>query len=98
MIPFLVAKGLAVKLCPDDAPAWHVKVHQRDKAVAVRTLDEMRDLVTHEIVDTGQGLFRQFEIEPNAVRRGVACAPFRAHPLDTELGDGDVVYPCPMIH
>lgn len=89
IIPIGMAEGKAVQSVFEHSPVGHELIHVGDEAGVVVRLEEMNEFVHHHILQTGLGLFGEFEIEPDAARFNIAGAPSSFHLFDLPLGSLD---------
>jgi len=92
----LVGQGFGVQDSSARLPMGQVPVHDRDKLVAVVTLQKVRQFMDDDVFETLRGLFRQFKIQPDALRFDVAGAPLCLHFLDAPISDGNSHDPLPF--
>ena len=57
-----ILKGLLVELCAIKLPLWKKLVHQGAEAFVVTAFEQVDHLVNHDIFQTGQGFFGQFQV------------------------------------
>lgn len=77
-----MAQRQAVQFISMQPPLGQVVIHDRDKAVAMMTLDEMNEFVDDDILKALYGLFGEFKVYPNPTSIHVAATPLGFHPFD----------------
>jgi hypothetical protein len=85
--PGVVSEWRCVQLAPARPPVREMLVQQRDEPLIVMRLNEVDEFMNHEIFEALHGLFRQFEVQPDAASRYAARTPLSLHPLDAPSGD-----------
>ena len=73
----------------DGVPIRHVLREDGLKARAVRRLDQVGELVQHQVFDGARRLFGQFEVEDDVARARAACPPLAFHGADADAGGAD---------
>jgi len=70
--PSLMPYRQAVKLVAAEAPLRLEPVHQRREPVVVRGLQQMRQLVNDDVLQTLRRLLGQFQVDQDGLGQGVA--------------------------
>lgn len=86
VIPIFMRQRRRVQLLAAQAPLRQVAVHECDKPVVVRALDQVREFMNKNIFEALWRLVRQFEIQPDAARLHIARALARFHFSDPPRG------------
>ena len=70
--PVLVRQRRGIQLIPMLTPAGQVPVHQGHESIGVTSFKQVYKLVDDEILEAALGFLCKLQVQPNAMRLGVA--------------------------
>ena len=82
LAPFLRAERQFIEFRPSLPPARKILVKDRDEALAVRRLEQVRHFVDDDVFEEVLGLLHKLRVEADVAGAMVAASPLRLHPLE----------------
>lgn len=82
-----MAEGEPVQDILPDSPVGEVSIHQGFETVVVVLFQEMQQFMDDDIFQAVLWLLCQFQVDPDALSKDVAGAPFGFHLFDRPLVD-----------
>lgn len=82
-----MAEWESVQYVLPDSPVGEVLIHQGFEVVIVVLFQEVQQFMDDDVLQAVLWLLGQFQIDPNALGKDVAGAPFGLHLLDRPLVD-----------
>lgn len=74
--------GELIELPSEVMPLRNGTVHQGDEPLVVSRLQQVKQLVHHDVFDAFAGLLGQLRVQADIARQRAAAPPPRSHPLD----------------